>query len=214
MSGFQFEAIRFRLTSFLLLSTSRSSKVVMLSRFTAAIFACMLAVVVADVPGLTIVSPGGPNLWWVAQSENNIVWTCQTSPVLNFTIFIANPNPSILVSPMAIVAIEPNADCSKSITQDQSNQAAGTGYTIQFTDILNSSNIYAQSEPFEIKALGATYPASSATPTDTGTATGSATGSTSSSSSTSKPKSAASGLSASIGFSVAAAAAVLGFLTA
>lgn len=35
---------------------------------------------------------------------------------------------------------------------------AGTGYTIQLTDILNSSNIYTTSETFEIKQQGSLYP--------------------------------------------------------
>jgi len=129
---------------------------------------------------LKILSPGGPNLWWVAQSQNDIVWTCQTSPYQNFTILIANSNPDVLVSPFAFVAEQPNYDCSEEISQYQLTQPAASNYTIQFANILNSSDIYATSEPFEIKALGASYPPASATPT--GTATSSASGTNSASS--------------------------------
>ncbi|KAI0659313.1 hypothetical protein C8Q70DRAFT_987097 [Cubamyces menziesii] len=118
--------------------------------------------------GLTILSPGGPNLWWVAESDNVVTWTCQTSPYTNFTVLIANSNPTILPSPLAFLGQQANYDCSKLITKDQVNQPPATGYTIQLADVFNSSHIYAESEPFEIKNLGSAYPASSATPTGTG----------------------------------------------
>jgi hypothetical protein len=140
----------------------------------------------ADGTGnLSIISPGGSGLWWVAQSQNNIVWTCQTSPYDNFTVLVANSDPKVLSAPIAIIAIENNYDCSKEITQDQSNQPVGTGYTIQFANPLNNTDVYAESQPFEIKALGSTYPASSATPSVSGTQTGSASGASASSTTTS-----------------------------
>ncbi len=70
------------------------------------------------------------------------------------------------------------------------------------TDPLPSLQIYAESQEFEIKALGAPYPASSATPTLGGSATGSgagsasATGSTPSATGGSSGNNGASGLSA------------------
>ncbi|KAG1726406.1 hypothetical protein EDB19DRAFT_2028408 [Suillus lakei] len=112
-------------------------------------FAALLSVVSAQ---LTITSPG-TNDWWVASSLNTISWTCDTSPYLNFTILLANSNPAVLAAPLAFIAVQENFDCSESITQQQSAQPAGTGYTIQFASTLNSTDIYAQSEPFEIKAL-------------------------------------------------------------
>jgi len=139
---------------------------------------------------LQILAPGGSDLWWVAQSENNIVWTCHENTALsNFTILVANSNQNVLVSPEAIIAIQPNFDCSETITTQQANLPVASGYTVQFANPFNSSDIYAQSAPFEIKALGATYPAASATPTESGvssTGSGTATSSGSSSSSTSK----------------------------
>ncbi|KAJ9117553.1 hypothetical protein QFC22_004403 [Naganishia vaughanmartiniae] len=38
------------------------------------------------------------------------------------------------------------------------NQRAGDNYVIELTDILNSSNVYATSQPFSIKQQGTLYP--------------------------------------------------------
>ena len=54
---------------------------------------------------------------------------------------LANSNPSILVQPIAIIAIEQNYDCSKTITQQQSSQPASTGYTIQLANPLNNTDV-------------------------------------------------------------------------
>ena len=77
------------------------------------------------------------------------------------------------------------------------------------------SQVYAESEPFEIKALGAAYPVSSATPTIGGSATGSAAGSASatggaaaSSSTSGSNNNGASGLSAPGSLAAAAVAAL------
>jgi len=187
----------------------------MYSRF--ALAATAAAIFGAATADLQVVVPGGPDLWWVAQSENNIVWTCDDSPYGNFTILVANQNPAILSSPIAIVAIENNYDCSKTITQEQANQAPGTGYMIQLANILNETDVYAQSQPFEIKALGSEYPASSATPTATGTQTGSAASGSSSTTSTASGSSSKGAASSNTqislaGLTLAAVGAVFGFM--
>ncbi|KAI5121434.1 hypothetical protein M0805_006195 [Coniferiporia weirii] len=127
------------------------------------------ALTVAAVAGiasaqLQVLAPGGPNLWWVAESANNIVWNCNESQVNNFTVLIANSNPDILVSAEAIVGIQENFDCSETLTTQQVNFTAATGYTIILANPLNSTDVYATSAAFEIKPLGSTYPATSATP--------------------------------------------------
>ncbi|KAG1811822.1 uncharacterized protein BJ212DRAFT_1373366 [Suillus subaureus] len=134
--------------------------------------AALLSVVSAQ---LTITSPG-TNDWWVASSANTLSWTCSTSPYQNFTILLTNSDASILDAPLAIIAVQQNYDCSETITQQQSAQPAGTGYVVQFASTLNSTDVYAQSQPFEIKALGSSYPTttSSAGSTATGTSSGSA----------------------------------------
>jgi len=114
---------------------------------------------------------------------------------------------------MAIVAGIQNADCSHTITTQQAALTPATGYTLVFADTLDQTKarchtfflpqvsclipapqIYATSDLFEVKALGASYPPSSATPTEStsstsgspsGTSTGSGSTSTSSKSSNS-----------------------------
>ncbi|EIN08774.1 hypothetical protein PUNSTDRAFT_52260 [Punctularia strigosozonata HHB-11173 SS5] len=169
---------------------------------------------------LQVLAPGGPDLWWVAQSVNTILWNCQESQFQNFTILIANSNPTILVQPQAIIAIEENFDCSKTITEQQANFTVASGYTIQLANTLNTTDIYAESQPFEIKSLGSTYPASSATPTATGTSTASgsnsasASGSPTSGSDSSATSKASSASSIQFSGVLALAAAALGLVVA
>ncbi|PCH45046.1 hypothetical protein WOLCODRAFT_139371 [Wolfiporia cocos MD-104 SS10] len=162
---------------------------------------------------LEILSPGGPDLWWVAQSQNVVVWTCETSPYGNFTIAIANSNPDILVSPFPFIAEQENYDCSEAISQYQVTMPVADNYTILFIDPQNSAEVYATSKPFEIKALGAAYPPASATPTGTNTASSSSTGAASASTTASSKKSGAGKVSSSFG-GLAMLAAALGVVMA
>ncbi|KAF8273723.1 hypothetical protein EI94DRAFT_1479907, partial [Lactarius quietus] len=137
-----------------------------------------------------ILTPGGPNLWWVAQSQNTIAWTCNVDPLIQLTSSLNNTNPNILTAAEAIVANVPNADCSFSVTVQQAALTPATGYTVIFANPINQLEIYAVSQPFEVKALGAAYPPASATPTGGSSSTssspsGSSTGSSSSSTSSS-----------------------------
>ncbi|PPR05498.1 hypothetical protein CVT26_009064 [Gymnopilus dilepis] len=145
--------------------------------------AALSSVVNADP--LEITSPSS-DTWWVAKSQNVLTWTCQNVTFPQFTVLIANTDPKILTSPLAIIAEQDNFQCSIVITQDQSNQPAGTGYTILFANILNSSDIYTTSQQFEIKPLGSLYP-SQVTPT----ANASTASQTSGGSGSAKPTSAA-----------------------
>jgi hypothetical protein len=118
----------------------------------------------------TVVSPSS-DAWWVAQSTNMIKWSpCMDTAdptVTDFTVLI---NSSTLTQPMAIIAVEAIADCSILVSQDQANQPAGTGYTILLANEVNNSDIFATSQPFEIKPLGSAYPTQP--PTANGTASG------------------------------------------
>jgi hypothetical protein len=186
---------------------------VMLSRFAfvTSITAMFSAVVAQQSQQLNIISPGGPDLWWVAKSENVMLWSCQTSPYMNFTVLIGNSDTTILPASIAIIAIEQNYICSQDITQDMANQNPGTGYTLSFANPLNATDVYAVSEPFEIKPLGSTYPPPSATPTaGVVNGTASATGAGASASG----KSGASNTKSSVAYVLAAAAALVGLMTA
>ncbi|THH01156.1 hypothetical protein EW026_g1479 [Hermanssonia centrifuga] len=188
------------------------------SRFAvSAVLAALFSSAAAD---LQIISPGGPNLWWVAQSINTLAWTCAESPFSTFTILVANAGQPAIAGGQAIIAIENNFDCSKTITADELNFPAGSGYTVQLANPLNNTDVYAVSQEFEIKPLGAAYPASSATPTlesTTGSSSATSTGSgsgTSTSPTTSATGNSAAGLKGSAAGIAAIAAAAFGVILA
>jgi len=148
------------------------------------VLASLSSVVKADP--LEVTSPSS-SIWWVAKSQNVLAWTCQNTTYPQFTVLVNNTDPTILTSPLAIIAQQDNFDCSIIITQDQANQPAGTGWTILLANPLNISDVYATSQPFEIKPLGSLYPSQS-----TPSANASSPSQTSSSNSASTtPKSAA-----------------------
>jgi len=127
---------------------------------------------------LKILAPGGDSLWWVDQSENTLVWNCNDSGnITEFSVLLQNPNVNLLPSPLPIIGILENYVCSKTISQDLFSLNAGTGYIVQLTDILNNTHIYAESQPFELKAFGSSYPDASATPSASGGSTPSSSGS-------------------------------------
>jgi len=139
---------------------------------------------VAAVP--RIIAPGGSNLWWVAKSDNNLVWDCNDKTYDSFNVVIANPSVNVLAAPLTLIATLPNYICSKLVPASTiANLPSATGYTVMLTDILNSTHIYSTSDSFEIKAVGSSYPASTATPSpgSTGTLSGTSSGSQPSSSS-------------------------------
>jgi len=169
-----------------------------------AVVASLVAAAVAQTStnGLSVLAPGGDNLWWISNNTNTLVWSCHTTTLKNFTVLIANSNTGVLgAAPEPIVAIQPNFDCSLIIPSNEVQFKPSTGYSVLLADPFNSTNVYASSAPFEIKAFGATYPDTSATPsqpagtaTETGpgsSATGSSSGSNPASTSGSHAKSGA-----------------------
>ncbi|KAF8957374.1 hypothetical protein BDZ97DRAFT_1846469 [Flammula alnicola] len=126
--------------------------------------------------GLQVTSPSS-SIWWVAKSQNLIAWSCHNTSIVDFTVLVTNQSPAIAVAPLAIIAIQQNFDCSIIITQDQANQPTGTGWEILLANPLNNTDVYATSEPFEIKPLGSLYPSqqSAGASVISGSATGSST---------------------------------------
>ncbi|KAJ7460052.1 hypothetical protein B0H11DRAFT_2286220 [Mycena galericulata] len=115
-------------------------------------------------------------LWWrtiVVGQVNNVVWSCaEASPAAQqFTIWINNNDTTLLTAITPLIAVEQNFNCDQGIPANLMNQPVGDGYVIVLTDITNATNIYAQSDPFSIKALSAGYPPASATPVDQASAT-------------------------------------------
>lgn len=142
-----------------------------LPRAALVVLASLSSFVKAD---LEITSPTS-SIWWVAKSQNVLSWTCDNTTITEFTVLVNNTDPTIAVAPLAIIAIQQNFDCSIIITQDQADQPAGTGWTILLANPVNNTDVYATSQPFEIKPLGSLYP-SQVTPT-ANASTASSTGS-------------------------------------
>jgi len=139
----------------------------MLAKFTLAILA-LAGAAFASVSngGLSILVPGGPNLWWLAGQQNNLIWTCGQSTFTTFEIWINNSDVTLLTAITPLLSIEQNFNCEQGISPDLiAAVPVGTGYTIVLADPANSTNVYAVSDQFEVKPLASGYPASSATPT-------------------------------------------------
>ncbi|KDR72728.1 hypothetical protein GALMADRAFT_252944 [Galerina marginata CBS 339.88] len=128
---------------------------------------------------LKITSPSSTT-WWVAKSQNLLTWTCKDTTIATFTVLVGNTNIQVQAAPIAIIGIQNNFDCSINISQDQANQAPGTGWQVLLANPLNNTEVYATSEPFEVKPLGSLYPSQvtpspnasgSASPTDGSAAT-------------------------------------------
>ncbi|KAF7332652.1 hypothetical protein MKEN_00148000 [Mycena kentingensis (nom. inval.)] len=122
--------------------------------------------------GLSILAPGGENLWWLQGGDNNVAWTCSTSTVSQYTVWLNNTDQAATISAItALVSVLPNYNCIQLIEARLNSAPAAKGYTIVFTDIANATNVLAVSDEFEIKAQSAGYPPATNTPQDTGSAT-------------------------------------------
>ncbi|WVQ67613.1 uncharacterized protein L199_005816 [Kwoniella botswanensis] len=126
---------------------------------------------------LTVTEPRADH-WWVAQSLNTLAW--EGSSPDQFSVFLSNSDTNVLTSILALTSVTYAYDRSKTI--NPGGVTPSGGYTILLTNPLNSSDVYAKSETFEIKAVGSTYPpqdsagsGSSASASGSGTASGSAT---------------------------------------
>ncbi|KAF7349422.1 hypothetical protein MSAN_01732100 [Mycena sanguinolenta] len=108
--------------------------------------------------GLSVLVPGGPDLWWLANQPNNIKWTCEQTAFPDFTIWINNSNTTLLTAITPLIAIEQNFNCDLLVSAELVTMPIGTGYTIVLTDPTNGTNVYASSAEFEIKALSAGVP--------------------------------------------------------
>ncbi|KAG6859643.1 hypothetical protein C0995_006326 [Termitomyces sp. Mi166 len=179
--------------------------------------AAVAALVASAAADWEIFSPSS-DVWWVAKSINTLSWSCKDPVAVahpTFTVLVANSDPKVLTSPIAIIGIQNNFDCSKTITADMLNAAPGTGYTIQFANTLNATDIFVSSSPFEIKPLGSAYPTatpgiSTSSPSATGSGANAAT--TSSTTSDNSKGNGAMGMGVKAAGVVGAVAGVLGLV--
>ncbi|EJT99940.1 hypothetical protein DACRYDRAFT_23478 [Dacryopinax primogenitus] len=123
---------------------------------------------------LTITSPSS-SIWWISKEAGNLAWTCNTAPSTEttWTVMITNPNTQLLTDELAIIAEQPNYDCSVLYTPTLN---AGTGYQIIFVNPINTTEIWASSDVFEIKPQGSAYAVTSLSASGSGTGTPTAGG--------------------------------------
>ncbi|KAK1231073.1 hypothetical protein PQX77_005820 [Marasmius sp. AFHP31] len=166
------------------------------------------AAAAASGVGPKILVPNKDN-WWVAKSSNVLTWDCNNSQRNNFTVIITNANPATKLNNggLAIIATQENSQCSKEMTQLQSSQEAATGYKLLFANPLNNTDVYSESDEFEIKPLGSAYPSSTASQGPTGSTSGQAAQSTGGGNGAASYK-------ASLGYGFAAVGALVGLLAA
>ncbi|KZO95954.1 hypothetical protein CALVIDRAFT_537539 [Calocera viscosa TUFC12733] len=113
------------------------------------------AAAVAVYGQLTITSPSS-SIWWIESEQGNLAWTCNTAPSTEqtWTVMVANPSVTLLTDTQALIAEQPNYDCSVVFTPQLT---PGSGYTILFVNPLNSTDVWATSQAFEVKPAGSTY---------------------------------------------------------
>ncbi|RIA88217.1 hypothetical protein C1645_775533 [Glomus cerebriforme] len=103
----------------------------------------------------------------VAGQANEVLWTKEITDTTAFSIFLINSK----IVDLKEFALANNVDPRLNKTDVLIGQnLVNTGFQIIFTDIGNITNIYATSEPFEIKPNG-TAPIAYVTPTPTPTGT-------------------------------------------
>jgi len=113
--------------------------------------------------GLKITLPSSAD-WWVQQNQNVVAWTCLDTQIPLFTLLVLNSDPAILAAPEPFMANLKNTDCSETI--QASDFTAAQGYQIALANPSNVTDIYAISEPFEIKPKGSAF--ATVTTTDIG----------------------------------------------
>ncbi|TYJ54127.1 hypothetical protein B9479_005225 [Cryptococcus floricola] len=139
---------------------------------------------------LSITEPSAAH-WWVGNNANTLAWDGKDPA--EFSVFLANPDVNILTSMLALASIVPTYQTS--LTMNPGDATPATGYTILVTNPLNSSDVYATSDTFEIKKEGSSYPPqgvavnASATAEGTGTQAGSGLASVASATSSSSSSS-------------------------
>jgi len=174
-----------------------------------------VAIAAAQTTNFQILAPG-PDIWWVANNINNIIWTpCDgTAPATAFNVLVSAPSS---VAPglvnLSLLGNQPTFQCSKSFTP--TNLPVGKGYTMTFTEATDTTKVLA-STTFEVRDSGAAYPtttAESATGTAASTGSAASTGASAQASTTGGTNSTTSGSSKSgaVSLAVSGGVAALGF---
>jgi len=104
---------------------------------------------------LSILAPSS-TWWWQTGNSALLAWDCSDTTYSQFSVLAASTNLTQLTAGyVVLVGQQPNDQCTTNIVP---NLVVGSGYKILFTNIVNYTDIYATSEPFEVKAQGSAYP--------------------------------------------------------
>jgi hypothetical protein len=128
-------------------------------RFSLASAAASVLALASFASAASVITNPSPSKWWVADSQNVLEWDCQKSGLNKFTVLIKKDG---MAAPLAVIAIQDNFVCSLLVTSNQVNVAPDTGYQLLFANIINNTDVYLTSDPFEVKALGSLYPSQQA----------------------------------------------------
>ncbi|KAL7414528.1 hypothetical protein BDY24DRAFT_385514 [Mrakia frigida] len=139
----------------------------------------LLALAGSALAELQIVRPGTAS-WWVANSQNTVQWV-GLDPAI-FAISVFNSNITLLSSGSAVIQTQNNAyDLSFTLTPFLN---VGTGYTIKLHNTTDPTDVFATSEPFEVRPQGTAYPPVISTLPSTSSASPSSTAGSNSASTT------------------------------
>jgi len=110
--------------------------------------------VLATAPLINAITVTGPSSskWWVFGTSNQITWTFNQGDPTPVSITITNPSSNSLNGAFSISEFVTVSDESFTVTNVTIKPA--TGYVVNFVNSQNTSEIYASSSPFEVKAQG------------------------------------------------------------
>jgi len=142
----------------------------------------------ATLPALALatIQITGPDAsdYWVQNTSKTITWSYNKGDPSPISIVILNDDANVLnggfsISEYVDVSLE-------SFTITNVTLKTGTGYSVEFVNPSNHSDVYATGPKFEVKAAG-TPPASTGTPGGSGSSSGSGSGSPTSTSTSTNP---------------------------
>jgi len=145
-----------------------------------AFFAALATLPALALATITITNPNS-NVYWVQNTSKTITWTYQSGDPTPISITIINSDSTVLNGPYSV---DEYVDVStQSYTITEVTLKVGSGYSVQFVNPRNGSDIYATSGTFEVKAPGTPPASTSASGGSGGSGSGSPSSSTATSSS-------------------------------
>jgi len=154
-----------------------------------AVFAALAVLPALALATIQITGPDASD-YWVQNTSKTITWTYTKGDPTPISILVVNDDVTVLNGAFSIqeyldVALE-------SFTVTNITLKSGSGYSVEFVDPANHTDVYAIGPKFEVKPAG-TPPATSSNSGNSGGSSSSGSGSPSSTSSSTKPSGTTSG---------------------